>query len=450
MSYRPMDEDDWAHRLRDHARFLDNPTSNPKLSLICNGADLRSIVFDRRLDRAQFERCRFGPKQKLSGSMKECQFKGCLMEGVQITGSLQNANFRGLDQQPLDLTSATIERANGAHFHEGVIFKDTCLCHTSDSDQIHFHGCEGSVKLSGNSVTFSADGSRLLVVNCSGVDKLVNCNVTNSHMQLYNTKTLERVQFSESDLSGSSFKNSMFNRVTFVGNGKGISLTNVDFSGAHWTEDSTIKQAIVDRACFWRCKNLRGRHAATLEDIHGAERARYSWKGDVASWAVIRNIGSIPLFGVSSTALVLFWLFARAVEFYNRQLERLQGHGMDWSSLVDNLQMIQVSYKNGLLLSALLLLAFASGIYRFQCPSIVKEHTETEWRYKYRHQVIEYRLESYAYPFWRWLSAVLYLIGGLYVVGFLVCRIAWTLFYLLGFPVDSIRDCAQIAFRMLF
>ena len=34
MSYRPMDEDDWAQLLRDHARFLDNPTSNQKLSLV--------------------------------------------------------------------------------------------------------------------------------------------------------------------------------------------------------------------------------------------------------------------------------------------------------------------------------------------------------------------------------------------------------------------------------
>ncbi len=86
-------------------------------------------------------------------------------------------------------------------------------------------------------------------------------------------------------------------------------------------------------------------------------------------------------------------------------------------------------WELGLLLVAIVILTFASMFYRYRCPAAIKEYTELFWVRALHAPRLEYLAASNSRVRTRYLTASLYLIGGVYVVGYAIFRVGVTLWF---------------------
>ncbi|MEZ6235481.1 MAG: pentapeptide repeat-containing protein [Phycisphaerales bacterium] len=204
-----------------------------------------------------------------------------------------------------------------------------------------------------------------------------------------------------------------------------VSLTHVDLRGSRFEGVNFWTQSVAHARL--RGRGLFGDAKALTREARDADLALFHAGDGVAGqidrwipWARIRALGSLPLFGVSNSALafILVWGVMVATsrrlleqglesEFLRRWVEPVAGFvGPVGHSM--NLAMLGV---------ALILVALGAGIYRFACPDIVQEYSENKWVRELGQSMVEYRAASYSRPILRWISAFCYLLG----LGFIVC-----------------------------
>ena len=172
---------------------------------------------------------------------------------------------------------------------------------------------------------------------------------------------------------------------------------------------------------------------ATFNSITGAEGVKYSKSLDLCSWALVRTVGAIPLFGVSYLAILAIVLWAGAVEWYNRQVVAIQDNATTTDIVwIERLNELPASREFFYMLVALLILAAGATVYRFRCPDIIKEHTESQWQYVHHYEMVVYRLHSYSRFWWRWISGICYAVGGTWVSWHVAVRVWRALRFLLS------------------
>lgn len=144
-------------------------------------------------------------------------------------------------------------------------------------------------------------------------------------------------------------------------------------------------------------------------------------------WASIRKFGSLPILGASYTALIAIVVALGGYRWYNNGIAALQVQlasqpaAPQWASRLPELE---VPERFGYLILSIVALAIASTLFKFRCPEIVQEYSETNWNRELQKHLIEYRAADYCDAVGRTVCISLYVLGGGYALGYL-CRHIW-------------------------
>lgn len=448
ISYEKPDPREIGVLLGRHQLWLDQPTTGAALQFQPTIRDFREFDFgDHRIEKAIFQRCTFAGRTSWPKSLKGCQFVGCDLTGATFEGvDLSDAVFAPYkgppDEVNCDLTKVVLRDCDltKAAFTHAVLddtrFEDCHIPSETEKPTVTFNRCQGE-RTQFENAEFLRKASFEQVI-------LIGASFKGAHLE---HSTIESGQFLpvgdvDTDFSGAHFDGATihgprFTKCNFVGadflgaSMSNVKLMNCDLKGASWRE-AHLSSVTVNGSVFWQGRHLDGDYAPTLAIILGAELARYSFEKDWFTWERVRKFGTLRLFSVSYLALIAIWLFARGVEWYNHQLESL------WLThelfakfpLVKDLKMLPVPSDLWQLLIAIGLLALATTLYHVWCPREVLENTESQWKNDLGHEVFAYRVRSFKLPQLRWITGVLYAVGGGWMLIHLLRKI-WFVFLFL-------------------
>lgn len=338
-----------------------------------------AAVIGCKLNGTSFYRCTFAP---------QTQFTGCTGAGA----SLSNANIEGLSIRSADLPRCSFSQADIKRLTlEGPDLK------------LYWANFRDST-----ATGFTASGADLRNADFSGA--------------ILNGVQFAKVGCIDSAWCGSEVRSSDF---------QGVDLRGADLSDAK-LQGSTFAGIKLHDAKLWSTQGLHGRNKATIdtETLIGAEYAKYGKPRDRWAWHHLRLIGSFPLFGVSNFAVIAILLLATSVHWYNRQIEALRGDPgiADSVPWVRGLKEMTLSPSFGITLVAIGCIAAGAGIYKFKCPTIVQEYTQSAWTIDRAKPVTEYLALAYSLPMTRRACAVLYAVGGLWTALYLLWRFCFALY----------------------
>jgi len=191
------------------------------------------------------------------------------------------------------------------------------------------------------------------------------------------------------DLSHSHFKNCLVYsgalRNTFMANGsfqscefRGVRFERTSLQGANLT-GSTFSYCVFDKADL---RNVRfDRDHDCRHD--GTETVQFEPRWIGFGWGFIRQLGQLPLFGISWLALAT-------------SLTTIITIGKLNSTKVLSILDYPIEYPERitLMLISSLFLVFGSSIYRYRCPKKIQEYSETEWVYTLNQPRLIYLRES--------------------------------------------------------
>ena len=423
-----------ANAIELHAQWLDSEGADgEKLDLAW--ADLRKFgpqLRAARLDKAQLTQCDLRGADITGASLVEASLLAAKMGGATICrANLACANFHGAEIAEADFSdsvwnSALFGRAKGkeARF---------CRCRIDMNSAVkggpHFRGADlPGVWLS------SADLSK---------GDLVGAKMPSAHAEkaLFNTAKLERVNLESGTLRGASFGHAEMLR----SNLQGADCCQADFFSAHLKEaqlndaDMTgaafhkadLREAIVRNTVFRRATGLFGADRAALDRMVDTEWLTDGIKDGYFSWDFIRSWGSLAVFSASGILLAGIIVYGAVARWFNAHLADFR-EGIATNQVSQDLVAfvpgpLVMPSALGLLLVAIVVLTIASVFYRVMCPAAIKEYTELFWVRALNAPRLEYLAASNSRVASRYLTAFLYLIGGGYVVGYAIFRVAVTL-----------------------
>lgn len=385
------------------------------------------------------------------------------LAGVELFESdLSNSNLKGrnLSVHKSLFTTCNLSNADLRNSIMRVRFQDCTLTGTK-FDEARLDDVVFSDKCQGSTTQFV--NSRFLNVNISGcVLKRANFRAACiDHLEIRETKILKgdfsdttgsKLQVRESQLQGCHFDRTKIGFVDFAGTNKlvgtvfvnatlrkaeftGADLTDADFSHA-MLEDADLSGATVDHADFTGASGLFGRYTGILGGIRGERRARFGDQKDRFTWEFLRKVGRIPLFGVSNLAIIIILLMVAGARWYNAQVEvwQTEPHITGLDQLLQNLHDIHLPWHLGVTLFAIVLLAAASGIYKYGCPEEIDQYSSTQWEIEHSRPLITYFSLSHSKKGWRRVSDRLYLLGIGWTVAYLAWRTAIAVHFLLVEP----------------
>jgi hypothetical protein len=216
-----------------------------------------------------------------------------------------------------------------------------------------------------------------------------------------------------------------------------VDLSGTRLSGAHlvW-----IDQPPRDPALWLHRANLSG---ANLFGVSGAHRAfgldevqltpydaqdfescvRH-WPERWFDWGHLRGMGRLPLFGFSYTALILIPIVFYGLALYNEKVELVRTLAEQvialpdhpWHRLaplvLDRLHPRPIPSLSFLLFVSTILLAAASTLYMWCCPSRVKEFSRDQWCYQPGRSLLHYWPLAWKDRYIRLACAACYALGG--------------------------------------
>lgn len=408
--------------IAQHQVFVERGDKGKLLELV--NIDLRDIdLGDKPLSRAVFVRCNLAEYTFRGNAMQNCTFSGCNLEGVTFDHvELADTEFR--EQSILDKAVFLVDRLRNVTFQQVKLDRAVFRIKQSGPDSVvQFHHCEAAhADLKGCSLSYA----RFEAVNFR------QCEFSGAILEHANF--LKRRGFDDCRFNGAWLQHATFEHVDLLhcflcganlsrSKLEHMDLSRSDFTGVRWNQ-AFIDIATVDEAIFAAPVEILGRFSATLSRIAGAEKAKYGRWFDRCSWALVRKVGAIPLFGISYLAILAIMLWAGAIEWYNHQVQALKNSEAAFESAwVEQLHLLPAPSDLGYMLIAILILAAGATVYRFRCPDIIKEHTVTEWQYVHAHEVMIYHLHSYSRFWWRWISGVCYAVGGTWVSWHVAVRV---------------------------
>lgn len=416
--------------IAQHQVYIERGDKGKLLKLV--NIDLRDIdLGDNPLSKAAFERCNLAGNTFRGNAMQNCTFSGCNLEGVTFE-DVDLTDTRFCEQSILDGAKFDVDRLRNVKFQkvrfDRAVFR---IKQSGTGSVVQFQHCEAA---HADLKACSLSCARFETVN------LRQCEFSGAILE--DAKFLERSVFTGCRFDRASFQDGELHNANLLHcfvRGANLSHSRLentdlrwsDFTGARWNQ-ALIQIATVDGADFTAPIEILGRFSATLSRITGAEKAKYGRWFDRCSWALVRKVGAIPLFGVSYFAILAIVLWAGAIEWYNHQVRALKNsEAASESAWVEQLQLLPAPSDLGYMLVAILILAAGATVYRFRCPDIIKDHAESQWQYVLDHEVMLYRLHSFSRFWWRWISGVCYAVGGLWVFW----HVAWRVKHALDFLI---------------
>jgi len=238
---------------------------------------------------------------------------------------------------------------------------------------------------------------------------------------------LGSINFSNCVLAGSSFKDA--------------TLHECDFTGSDWS-GCDFENALLNGGKLGKIKNAHKALNLTTAKANGFATefetvVRPWWKK--LDWELVGTVGKLPLFGVSTTALIAMPIYFYLLSLYNHSLKIVK-HSLETSlsntpasplaMAFSRLPTLPIPSLSLVALISALSLAIASGLYSFFCPSLPKQFSSLQWRYELERSPLPYLAESWSRQWIRMLCIVLYIIGGVSGAYVLTVKLYQTFVYL--------------------
>jgi len=291
-----------------------------------------------------------------------------------------------------------------------------------------------------------ADLSRRFLsgVNLSGAN-LSGANLSGADLSASNLSTAD---LSRADLREAALSRANLSKTSFIeANIRGASFRDALVSGASFAGTQGVERA----------KRLENTHLLPQQDVWNFERCYREWPERWFDWERFRVIGQLPLFAISYTTLIFIPIFFYTLAFYNEKVELVQNlvkaispadSAVQGSSetfpgelsgmirrmstfILSHLKKQPIPSQSFLLLAATILLAAASTLYTFFCPSRVKEFSRDQWCDQIGRSLLHYWPLAWKHRSIRLLCAVFYILGGagaLWVIVTKVYRVAWFIY----------------------
>jgi hypothetical protein len=203
----------------------------------------------------------------------------------------------------------------------------------------------------------------------------------------------------------------------------GASLSSVDLTKANldYASMTNSKWAEVKLNASTNLKKIRftTKHRP-LED--GTDNLDIPWSLRFLQWSFIRNIGQLPLFGVSWIGLITSLLVLNNLGWWNNSFARQILLFAGGTGPIPGHLTLEIPIPERLVLTVVdaLLLVIGSTLYKFACPRRIQTFTEVEWVEQYGHPRLLYLAESFGHPIHRVVTLVFLMAGGLlalYLIG---------------------------------
>lgn len=352
----------------------------------------------------------------------QVDFRGATLKGADLEGAgLEHASLKGAN-----MTGAILKNANLA----GQNLAGVTLCKAdltgANLDRTSLHGANLKGVVLAGAVLRGVELSR---------DDLTGANLRACDLSRAN---LTHTLLAGADLSGACLDAAICVAANFEG---------AEIAGA------SFKEANLSSA------NLKGaRGAAGARDLDKV-RLNRSGGGDVAyfetcergwserwlDWEKLRTVGALPLFAASYSVLILIPVFFYGLDMFNDKVAAINA----WAEQVatssdttlqslaapirDLLHKWPIPGQSLLLLISTFLLATASTIYTFACPSRIKEFSRDQWVDQLGHSLIHYWSLSWKRKWLRLIASVCYALGGAGILWIILTK----LWRVAGFIVEN-------------
>ncbi|NOG69796.1 hypothetical protein [Roseicella sp. DB1501] len=215
------------------------------------------------------------------------------------------------------------------------------------------------------------------------------------------------------------------------------SIQNCNFHDCSF-DDLTIGQSVVlDRSFFMFSKNFH--EIKGLERLEFHDNIIYIRNFDstlvkrtnplplilrFGSWARVRSIGALPLFGISFSALVAIPAVMSMIALYNSQVHRFtewsKSHALSnqpdaaeaLQEIIARLHPLPIPSLTLWLGISTIMLGAASLSYNLFCPDRIKQFTEEQWSNEVRRPLLQYLPFSWRKPYLSAATLFLYVVGG--------------------------------------
>jgi uncharacterized protein YjbI with pentapeptide repeats len=303
-------------------------------------------------------------------------------------------------------------------------------------------------------------GASLSAVGFNGAD-LRHANFTRATL---NDVEMEGAQLQHADFTGATlinvrFKNTSFDQTTFkmakltTCSLRACKLQNSNLSRARFF-DCDLEQLRILRCDVCRTKFKRSRlNQLTIAKLKGVYRCRelenvsntqegydmglesciIPWYAKAFGWENIRKLGQLPLFGLSTFAIVGIPFLMYLIAAYNRIIDLLVETQTRYEKATGVTEIVSTEWAESyhaqmpslmvLALVSVVSLGFAALLYHLFCPQRIKEFTQEQWTNQNNKQIIQY--VPYSWHWWlaRHLCAGFYLLGGVTGMIILVIKI---------------------------
>ncbi len=227
---------------------------------------------------------------------------------------------------------------------------------------------------------------------------------------------------------------STFDTCFFIGcSFSAVTLSSCTFNMCFFKDCDFEASAILQKVQFQQCQGLDS--VTGLGEVVIAEPQRenliiwpplplrgYRWIDRWTSWEFLGVAGRLPLFGLSTTALLAIPLLTWVIDLYNNQAAHLRRWAATYAgdlqavpALAQAVERIQPIMMPSLMLWTLIatfLLGVASALYALCCPSRIREFTSDRWIDELRQHPIRYLPLSWEKRWLRLIVAGCYLVGG--------------------------------------
>lgn len=449
-TYKKIDQNEFDLMLDKHQEYLKLERGSPD-RLSCSRFDLTNINFGvNSLEHAIFELCNLSNRRISNTSLQECEFKDCDMSNTTFCSDLNLTDT--IFKMKTNLTNSVFQdiKLRGTQFVDvqldNTTFKDCSFLNSTKNDAVLFNNNSCS-KIDFSSCILEKIKFHGFTIKNGNFD-----NIKFYHIEFASQSNILDTSFLSAELLDGFPHGQIFIQHSIVDNCNFTkfdmrnisvhhsSIINSDLSYSRW-ENAVLENVTIDGSDFTHALGLHGRHEATLKNITGAGKAKYSYKWDILSWAIIRKIGSIPLFGVSYLAIIAICAWASTANWYNTQIQKLKENNQLEIPIESNVEILYripwlehikelpVSQEMGTLLLMIMILSSGATIYRLFCPDIIQEHTENWWSRTLHYEVMTYRVHSYRRLILRWICGLCYIAGGGYVAWHIAKQIVFALKY---------------------
>jgi len=237
--------------------------------------------------------------------------------------------------------------------------------------------------------------------------------------------------FEACDMSQARFFRSSFTKVYFSAEMCGIEFECCEFNNCHFRRGINLSKSY-----FLQCEGLDTCTGLTDYVAPGGlveivdPLVKNSSRHD---WEYLRKFGRLPLLGASYTALLMTPPLGNFLAYYNNKVAMLQEWAADQHNVpaLAPVRRVIQSYMQPLSLPPMffwlffgaVLLAVASTIFHFACPSRIKEFSQDQWCDQLKNERLQYMALSWKQPIIRTVCFWLYVSGSALVLSILLIKL---------------------------